>query len=646
MDIFTELELYKKKFINFFLVPSTILLLTLVSSIFITYNCYFNNKFSNLSFILPLITFFLIFPTLKYHIIYKDSSLFENLVRISIFLILIFVLFYYPYNKIKNFALLESQSIKSHKFTGNVIKIKKARYNQKITILLKNNSKKAIIIASKNYPLSLGDQITGFGKIIKISNKDVNHFKYTMLNISYKIYSKKIKVISKSKKISFQKFIKKIDHRLKIIWKEKPLAIINALLLGKKDTIKKETLIHFKKAGVLHSLAASGMHVGIIVLIPFFFMSPLKINRKIIFLTAILFAFVYLYLTNFPISLFRAFIMFTIFSVTKIINRDFNIFNTFILSLLIIIFINPQEITNIGFKLSAGATLGIILFFSDFKKIFSIFPKFIQTSFALTLSTQIFIIPIIAIEMKEINFIGLFANIIVIPIITIILISSIFVFFISLFSIKISIYISIVTTFFTSLINYIVTFFSNIKGHFFINNNVLIFVIPVLLLLIIIFSKTISKKFPIQNWNPTKIKKNFFYSNYPILLLIITVTFSWTYLYSTTHYKKNYIKTYCKKNKKVSITITGNYAKIDGVIANYEIVNDLTTLIKKLTISKIDIYIKSSDYNNIYFFSSLIKKNPVKKCYITKDLYPANYLQKFFFYLKQDKIKLYILNKI
>ncbi len=54
------------------------------------------------------------------------------------------------------------------------------------------------------------------------------------------------------------------------------LSVIQALLLGKRDDISETTYNNYKNAGAVHILAVSGLHVGIILFLLEFLLSPLE----------------------------------------------------------------------------------------------------------------------------------------------------------------------------------------------------------------------------------------------------------------------------------------------------------------------------------------------------------------------------------
>ncbi len=146
-------------------------------------------------------------------------------------------------------------------------------------------------------------------------------------------------------------------------FREKEFAVAGALLLGYKDEIDKETLRAYSSAGAMHVLAISGLHVGIIFLMfntIFKFLLALprgKIIRSVVVLSLI---WLYALVAGFSPSVVRASVMFSAVALAQAANRKTNIYNTLLISAVVLITFDPQIIFQVGFQLSYAAVLGIV----------------------------------------------------------------------------------------------------------------------------------------------------------------------------------------------------------------------------------------------------------------------------------------------
>ncbi len=207
------------------------------------------------------------------------------------------------------------------------------------------------------------------------------------------------------------------------LFNHRTASILKALYTGNKSRIDKRTLINFRDAGVLHVLAASGLHVGIIAAIPLLLLI-FPLTRKSVTSVSLILVILYLYITDAPVSLMRASIMFSLFYFQSLLDRERNILNILMLTGSCILILHPWEIFNPGFQLSFGATTGILVFYKQYKSSLTGLPGPVRNSFALTLSAQVLTIPCIFYHLEQINLIGLISNLLIIPLISLLLILS------------------------------------------------------------------------------------------------------------------------------------------------------------------------------------------------------------------------------
>ena len=143
-------------------------------------------------------------------------------------------------------------------------------------------------------------------------------------------------------------------------------AVVSSLVLGFTGDLDPELRNSYARAGVMHILSVSGMHVGIVycfLLYLLFFLDKtqkLKILKSVIIIIGIWF---YAMVTGFSPPVIRSAAMFSFFAVGQAINRNSNGFNSLAASAFIILLINPFQITDLGFQLSYAAIAGILLFY-------------------------------------------------------------------------------------------------------------------------------------------------------------------------------------------------------------------------------------------------------------------------------------------
>ena len=185
----------------------------------------------------------------------------------------------------------------------------------------------------------------------------------------------------------------KINNRLKDQnFSKNEHSIFNAILLGQRQDISKETFEIYKNAGAIHILAVSGLHIGIILLLLNFLLQPLeRVNNGKFFklVLVVLFLWFYAFLAGLSASVIRAVTMFTAIAIGISLNRTSGVKNSLIVSLFFLLLFHPLFLFDVGFQLSYTAVFSIVWlqpFFSNLwkpkYKIINYFWQLLTVSFA------------------------------------------------------------------------------------------------------------------------------------------------------------------------------------------------------------------------------------------------------------------------
>ena len=218
------------------------------------------------------------------------------------------------------------------------------------------------------------------------------------------------------------------------------------ILTGDNGFINPEIRELYSKSGLAHILAISGLHIAIIAWIISILLKPLDYAnlKKLRFILTLIIIWIFTYITGLSPSATRAAIMTSFVITSFILHKKYNILNSLSCSAVFILLANPYTVYNIGFQLSYGAVLGIILFADKitFGKRFSLMRK-ISSIIAVTIAAQIGTVLIIAYYYNAIPSYFLLSNLIVIPLLPIIIGLSIFTIALSSFGINVGLTIPI-----------------------------------------------------------------------------------------------------------------------------------------------------------------------------------------------------------
>ena len=323
--------------------------------------------------------------------------------------------------------------------TGIIISNKEEKqYYNKYKIKIQNQNLRFYIIVDKNIKLEYGDKIKIVGEYKRPeTQRNYKGFDYSNYLKQLKVYgtikaSKIEKTAEKQTNIVFQisnKICNKIINNTQEILDDETSSILLGLILGYKNNIDDEVQENFRNASMAHILAVSGMHIAYVVLGVNILLRKMLGKRKTYILSICVLIF-YMFITNFAPSVTRAGIMGILMLFSKIIYRKNDIYTSMAISLFCILIYNPFLLLNAGLQLSYGGVIGIIFFnkqliqiFKNIKiknkiykyKIRPIIQKHIEKIeeiISISISVQLFILPIIISNLNTLNPYFLLSNLI------------------------------------------------------------------------------------------------------------------------------------------------------------------------------------------------------------------------------------------
>ncbi|WP_103864018.1 ComEC/Rec2 family competence protein [Aquimarina sp. I32.4] len=280
--------------------------------------------------------------------------------------------------------------------------------------------------------LEIGDTYTLYTKIKEIP-KPLNplQFDYSKyLNKQYiyhQITTKSYQLIhNKRKESSLPQLAYQIRKNINLSlssysFSNKQLSIINALILGQKQNLSKDTFNEYKDAGAIHILAVSGLHIGIILLLLNSITSPLnrhKIGKTLQLILIILSLWSFAIIAGLSPSVLRAVTMFSFLSIGKHMRSKTSTLSSLFISAFVLLCFNPLLLLSIGFQLSYLAVLAIILIQPLIVKFYAprfyIFKKLWET-FTVTIAAQIGLLPITLYYFNHFPVLFFVSNLIIIP---------------------------------------------------------------------------------------------------------------------------------------------------------------------------------------------------------------------------------------
>lgn len=198
-------------------------------------------------------------------------------------------------------------------------------------------------------------------------------------------------------------------------------SIAYAMLSGDKNEIASDDKEAFSAAGIAHILAVSGLHIGFLMAVVAFILRKLRVKRlpSLLIETAIML--LYAAFAGFSPSVVRCCVMFEVMSVAMTIGEQNDSLNSLGIAATVILLVNPLMMFEAGFIMSISAVFGIIVLSPvitrGLQKIK--IPEKIASFVAASVSAQLGILPSSIFIFETAQLYSVFANILLLPLLSV-----------------------------------------------------------------------------------------------------------------------------------------------------------------------------------------------------------------------------------
>lgn len=342
--------------------------------------------------------------------------------------------------------------------TGNILV-----YFSKDTILDKLNYGSQVLLSK---PLQ---QIKNSGNPGSFDYKQYTAFQ----NIHHQVFLKKNEYIVTSltsgeayqiKLYQIRDFV--IETLQKYIKEDREAGVAEALLIGYREDLDKDLVQAYSNTGVVHIIAISGLHLGMIYASLVWLLRPFKRTKWISWVKPVVILvvlWVFTLLAGAVPSILRSAVMFSFIVIAETIGKKSSIYNTLASSAFVMLFINPYYLWDVGFQLSYAAVVSIIAFQRRVYNWFYFNNKIIDFFWKLTsvtIAAQILTIPIVFYFFHQFPLLFLVTNCIIVPLSSVILFAELILVVASLFSFAAN-FIGLVTSKMLAFMNWFIEYINN-----------------------------------------------------------------------------------------------------------------------------------------------------------------------------------------
>ena len=235
-----------------------------------------------------------------------------------------------------------------------------------------------------------------------------------------------------------------ISEKYKKILGDKNAGSLSAMVLGDKRGLDEEIKELYQENSISHLLSISGLHISLLGGAVFLFLRRLKVSFSFPLITSSIILIIYGAFTGFSVSTSRAIVMMSVLFISFVIGKSYDLPSGLALAALVLIVINHRVIYQSGFLLSFFAVIGIFYIMPELLYIFKvdIYHKkgiikglhLLLASIISSISVLLATLPIVLNNFYEVSLTGILLNIIVIPLMSLVVITGLLGGFVALVS--------------------------------------------------------------------------------------------------------------------------------------------------------------------------------------------------------------------
>lgn len=234
----------------------------------------------------------------------------------------------------------------------------------------------------------------------------------------------------------FSSLSRKMSIKFKVALGDEVGGFLSGILLGRDQDITDSTSTSFRYLGISHILSVSGLHLSILVGGLYYLLVSVRIGPKVRFVIITAFIVFFTFLTGLKAPVLRSAIMTFLMLWSKMIPYEYDPPTSLSFAAFVIALLFPSIIDNAGFILSVSGTAGILALgvpackrlreISKGKGIIIRILIPLLMSLSISASATLFTLPAVYLFFSEFASVGLLANLIFVPICTLLLYLAVF----------------------------------------------------------------------------------------------------------------------------------------------------------------------------------------------------------------------------
>lgn len=199
--------------------------------------------------------------------------------------------------------------------------------------------------------------------------------------------------------------------------------ILSSLLFGGHyEDLPPGLIESFSTTGLIHILSVSGSHIALLLTVIQLAGKMLGLREKGLFVLAVFFVIGYSALSEFVSPVIRASIMGMLCACSVVVNREYTSSHALALAVLCMVLYSPFLVYDLSFRLSCGASAGIVLLQPAMKHYLRVLPAFLRDSLSVCICAQLLLLPVLLANFFSLPVYALAANLLIAPVLDIVIV--------------------------------------------------------------------------------------------------------------------------------------------------------------------------------------------------------------------------------
>ncbi len=280
--------------------------------------------------------------------------------------------------------------------------------------------------------LSPGDRLYGAFCLSETGKGDISYLQSK--GITFRLFTEELFELEKAQTNSLTHLPavlrNHIGNTIERIFPEDTYGFAKALLLGDSSDLSYEDDVAFRKSGIRHIIAVSGLHISILLTAVFTMTRKRRILTPLVGIPVL---FLFAAIVGFTPSVNRACLMQGLLLLSILFNQEYDLPTSLAFAVLTILILDPLSISSVSFQLSVSSILGIFLFQEKIRKRLSEF-KYLQAqkgnsrkaklvrwftgTVAVSISALVFTLPLSAFYFQSVSLISVLSNLLTLWVVT------------------------------------------------------------------------------------------------------------------------------------------------------------------------------------------------------------------------------------